>query len=612
NATSLIIFEELKNMTNDRKQERVFEKTELFDMFIMKFELFCSAKDVARKKEESYRANFMKIVAKELARMGAPALITWQRLVLDRDCTYQAARILLTKLKSSQKKRPVSTHLPLLESKIQTTTLDERPEWRNEIETNQRLPSPAPKLIPKKPSPVRPTNQVEELAEGMTISRTQTVVKQIKKPDRKLQAALLEIEALKSEINHLEAINATLTKQDDITTQGDANRRMRFLQAQNLQQQRQIDMIMDAVVAHESASNSLQDILTALQQVVQTGLNEAKDAGAEQGKTKWMMAIPLEILQALTKLEKQLAGVTRSQGSSMEQKLRYSKEQLLDENYKEIKLRDIHTGHSCHGPHHIPSLHHLRPNQVVQIENNLSKLSTDLMEFSKTVTQNSIPSISEMTSMQLYNQVASELAKETRSLAAHTASFGALVCSQAVGPGFERNNSSTPSIKAILSEIPPISSAHKDREKHFRMLLERLGCYLSGVEAQLDSCSTELKVLHKSLNNQASAIHSLVSNVQSIGSKKLEWVQETLNTSIDSIIQVYDAFKLHQCQGGINPYGDLLVSTYDSHREQLTSLKYNYKQYSQAAQAKLTSLMNECSVQCLQELQSSINNDPTN
>ncbi|DBA01404.1 TPA: hypothetical protein N0F65_007301, partial [Lagenidium giganteum] len=83
--------ESLRTASMDRKQERKTEKLEKLD------------RESVRKREDSFRADFMQIVATELRRLGAPPMLTWQKLVFDRECCVQALRLLLTRIKSSRR-----------------------------------------------------------------------------------------------------------------------------------------------------------------------------------------------------------------------------------------------------------------------------------------------------------------------------------------------------------------------------------------------------------------------------------------------------------------------------------------------------------------------------
>eukprot|EP00644_Phytophthora_capsici_P011232 jgi/Phyca11/16204/fgenesh1_pg.PHYCAscaffold_18_\ len=67
--SSSLVAEELRTKSRDRKMERKADKL-LEDV----------DRASLRKKEENYRADFMQVAAAELARLGAPALITWQKL----------------------------------------------------------------------------------------------------------------------------------------------------------------------------------------------------------------------------------------------------------------------------------------------------------------------------------------------------------------------------------------------------------------------------------------------------------------------------------------------------------------------------------------------------
>ncbi|OQR98025.1 hypothetical protein ACHHYP_09264 [Achlya hypogyna] len=565
NVTSEPVFAELSRMASDRKQETL------------------------RKKEDLYRADFMKIVAKELARMGAPSLITWQRLVLDKDCTYQAIRILLTKIKSSQKKRASNSFLlPLLEPKArpETTTPEEKPAWVGTVEP--KAPSP---LLPTKPLKAQPqlspqTNQVEDAAPNVVFQRVAMAPKAPKKADPKLQAGLLENEALRLEVARLEDLNAALLSVDGPLKGSNSDRRARLLKAQNFQLQRQVDMLLDAVAAREATANDLLAVLHDLNQVVQTGLADAKDAGADQGKTKWMFAVPSDALQTIKDLERRVVGLNRALGVSLEQKLHYTEDSVLDDNFKALQTRDVHSHHSCYGPQHIPSTHHLRLDRLQAIEDHLSALTSQLMSFTQRVSAAVHPSLCDAATMALHD-TARELSKQTRVLAADAAALGAVVCAQAMGPGFEKHAPSSPSVAMVLAELPAFPNSQKDREKCVRMHLQRLHAYILGLEARLESSLAESAALHQTFHAQAQAVGSLLETAQHACAAKVAWAQETVLGALDAIGQVFDAFKAQQAAGGTNAYGDLLVETFDTQRRVLASARHNFAQHAAATQVKL-------------------------
>ncbi|KAH9126191.1 hypothetical protein LEN26_006077 [Aphanomyces euteiches] len=311
NPSSQPALEKLTQLAEDRKEARVVEKLEQ------------ESKDVVRRCEESYRADFMKCVATELARIGAPSMITWQRLVHDKDCNYQAIRILLTKIKSSQKKRSMTLPvielkpreaLPLQRSPSQDSTLeqqtlprrsisaDNRPAWNNDFIEDPSSFVESSSFSRLKRLPPTPQTQVfkpEEPSQAPTTTKNN---------DAKLKAITKENASLKKELQELQAMHDAFVREEtEASGREGFARRSRFLQAQNLQLQRQVDMLLEAVALRHQTADDLDSVVASLQKIVEKGRAEAKDAGAEQDQNiAWMMAIPTSLLAELNQVSSRL------------------------------------------------------------------------------------------------------------------------------------------------------------------------------------------------------------------------------------------------------------------------------------------------------------------
>ncbi|TMW68045.1 hypothetical protein Poli38472_007717 [Pythium oligandrum] len=109
-ASSSEVAEQLRSRSRDRRLERKTEKVENAE------------RELIRKQEERFRSEFMQIVATEMARLGAPSMVTWQKLVFDKDCCVQAFRILLTKIKSSRRSSSSSSVAALRRSVASAST----------------------------------------------------------------------------------------------------------------------------------------------------------------------------------------------------------------------------------------------------------------------------------------------------------------------------------------------------------------------------------------------------------------------------------------------------------------------------------------------------------
>ncbi|ETV67068.1 hypothetical protein, variant 5 [Aphanomyces astaci] len=516
NPSSADVCERMKVMADDRKQARAVEKAEALP------------RDVIRKSEDSYRADFMKVVETELARIGAPSMLTWQRLVMEKDCNYQAMRILLTKIKSSQKRHRVNTLLPAIELKPpafppqptdsthpahrhnrsstaalrdlqpdvpspppsaghpsrRPPTPDDGPSWNNNNDLiDDRSPSPA--------SPAAALSKAKRLArdEGQTTRRhvsttppahpNQHLPLDIIRPTQQqqhprtaeLKAALADNAALRRQMDdmiklHNEAMAV------DVKGGGVSTRRVRLLQAQNLQLQRQVDMLTEAVHLRQHAHHDLAQVVSSVMEILQTGQKQAEEAGAEvQDKhgDMWMMAVPRTLLAELKQVESRLHQATRK--CNMELPLRYSADAVHDT----VTLTDLHTHHASTGPEHVPELHHLRMDRLHALESALSTCVDDLDAVGHMLLQTrQHGDILAMTS---------RVTRGIRGVMEQVALFGSAVCHQPLGPGSKPT--SEPRAQDILSLLPA-------KDKVLRMHIKRLISYEAGRTLQLKLMATEV------------------------------------------------------------------------------------------------------------------------
>ena len=110
-------------MIDDRKLERHAEQSKHIET------------KQRQKAESSFRAEFMQKVANELTSMGAPVSMHWEQLLKNNDSCHQAFRLILTRMKSSQRVREHHTPRPTSRKSrdIQKAKdfLEERPAWNS-------------------------------------------------------------------------------------------------------------------------------------------------------------------------------------------------------------------------------------------------------------------------------------------------------------------------------------------------------------------------------------------------------------------------------------------------------------------------------------------------
>ncbi|ETW04002.1 hypothetical protein H310_04407 [Aphanomyces invadans] len=652
NPSSSEAYERVKALSDDRKQARAVEKAE--DL----------PKETLRKSEDSYRADFMKVIETELARIGAPSMITWQRLVLDKDCNYQAMRIVLTKIKSSQKKVRAQSVLPVIELKptppqpgrtdtstilfssnsshsrgelatpssdsafhatsfsrgssnrrsaakpsspehpetnspplspddmlkahntrlLPSTDTAPRPSWNSDCtDLAQRDASPSMPSLPYMKRHLssssdgrQPPRQFPDASAFPTMSSTPEIqpsshegpAKQTSATTQKLKAALAENAALKKKMEDLMALHdAAMDASPDGKGSVPSTRRVRLLQAQNLQLQRQVDMLTEAVHMRQHSHDDLAHVVSSLVAIVQEGEKDAAAAGADQSKgkpDKWMFAVPSALLAELKLVESRLGQLQRK--CSMELPLRYNADVMHDRNA--VLLSDIHDHHASIGPEHVPQLTHLRFDR-------LHALETALSECVRRLDSLTLALMDRKDNGDLA-AVTSPLATATRAVVEEVALFGSAVCHHPVGPGTKLT--SEPRAQDIVQLVPK-------KDKVLTMHLNRLAMYEAGRDVQLKSITTELAGYKHRAAAHAELTARLVDGVRGIGMEKLAWVQQTLRPALHGLGQVYD----HMKAASDIPKGwaTLFRDTFEQHVHTLSRVELDFQQYTKTVNAKL-------------------------
>ncbi|KAG6961230.1 hypothetical protein JG687_00007788 [Phytophthora cactorum] len=264
--SSSTVAEELQIKSRDRKLERKADKL-LDDV----------DRAAVRKKEESYRADFMQVAAAELA-------------------------------------------TPVEEDELDGFINDGSSEKNTQIERTARHQTGAGISIER----TFPSKQPSYFASKFKKNALQALHEE--------NAALTSENAkLRDEIKQLEALNVVLQcdnsnngmLDDRLDSSEFAQKRMRLLQAQNLQLQRQVSLLQQAMQVHENAELSLMSALNNWRCVIEAGKEEARTAGADQNATdpptepeetgtrqpiKWMLAVPDKLMNELKRVEGQIQG----------------------------------------------------------------------------------------------------------------------------------------------------------------------------------------------------------------------------------------------------------------------------------------------------------------
>lgn len=326
-------------------------------------------------------------------------MITWQKLIFDKECCAQAFRLLLTKIKSSRRigasTTSSSSRRSLASGMKQQSQHEDNGDYADDgfepedghIEKDSPVPCQRVNFKTKLRSTVRkstparsdhgrdwnfdistsifdlqPENNNDERHDDESCDRvslpslnassnvivdhrasgTKQPISSLAAKLKKNQLQSLQHEnsllaeentRLKEDIVHLEAVNAALQNETSKTEPAATFdcRRMRLVHAQNMQLQRQIHLLQDAVLGIQQVDSSLLSALNRMRDVVESSVQEAKIAGAEQsgrsesGKdAKWMMAVPESLLGELSRIESQVHSASTAINSAFESKLRVS------------------------------------------------------------------------------------------------------------------------------------------------------------------------------------------------------------------------------------------------------------------------------------------------
>ncbi|KAG7379429.1 hypothetical protein PHYPSEUDO_008573 [Phytophthora pseudosyringae] len=695
-VSSSAVAEELQSRSRDRKMERKADKL-LDDV----------DRAAVRRKEESYRADFMLVAAAELARLGAPALITWQKLVFDKECCAQAFRLLLTRIKSTRRSAAsgVSTNSSSLlaaryaaassrqggrvrresdnnaqdDDELRDNEIDTKEQY---IESEGRTRFPALKSTTqgplRHPSTTRkkgislasqstsgnkssglnwnfdttvgtPSEEdefdgssthgsSEKIAQiggtpshqkgaGISIERTlpskQPAYFASKFKRTQLQAVQEENAALtaengklRDEIKQLEALNGVLQSDNSNNSMDDnadsvefAQRRIRLVQAQNLQLQRKISLLEDAMQAHENAEVNLMSALNHWRSVIEAGREEAKAAGADQNATdartepeetgarqriRWMLAVPDKLMNELKRVEAQIRGAATAANACFETKLRVSKlsSSFLRNDSTSLKMSEIYGREPS-------SLAHLRVERVTQLENALGSVSAELDQLSAQVLQRLPPKASTTDPMR---SSAYELGKSVRELLFEVGAFGVVVPTSSASA---TRNAATPTDDAGITAVDIIKALSstagmargpggaKEREKQAKVMLKHLHARHTATENNLVACRREAEYWRAAWHTQGEILGRLAKRVRHLGQKKMEWCQHYLLTPMMNLSEVFTSFQQAYDENTTrqNPYLPLLVETLRMEHPMLEDALQQWQDYSRSVQLKMDELV---------------------
>ncbi|KAG6587009.1 Serine hydroxymethyltransferase [Phytophthora cinnamomi] len=679
-ASSAAVAQELQRRSRDRRLERRADK------------LLGDGRD-GRRREESFRADFMRAAAAELARLGAPALVSWQKLLFDRECCAQAFRLLLTRIKSSRRSAAagvVTTNSSSLlaarfaaggasrqggagrSSRGNNDESDEDDDGEDagegdgsrvgddesyaQSEGRTRFPPLKPSrgslgrvcAARRKESGLASRStavgkvdwnfdtsvetspeaddsdevggraSTEKLAQssrttsrhrgpGISIERTVPAKQpsyfaskfkknQVQALQEENAALTSENAKLREEIEQLETLNAVLQNDKPNNSQLDdhedsmefAQRRMRLLQAQNLQLRRQTSLLQDAMQAQANAETNLLSALNHWRGVIDAGREEAKAAGADENAAeapakpeqtgvqrqpiKWMLAIPEKLMDELQRVEGQIRGAANAANACYETKLRVSKlsASFLRDNDTTIKLSEIYGREPS-------SLAHLRIDRVKQLEEALAIVAGELVQLSAQVLERLAPTVSTTDPVRSH---AYELSRSVRELLLEVDAE----CITAVD------------VMKALSSTSGVArgpSGTKEREKQAKVMLKQLHARYTAMDNNAVVCRREAEYWRTAWQTQDDLIRRLARRVRHLGQTKVEWCQHYLLAPMTNLAEVFASFQQSYDENSTrqNPYLPLLVETLSMEHPMLQDALHQWQEYTSSVQLKVDELV---------------------
>lgn len=596
-------------------------------------------------------------------------MITWQKLIFDKDCCAQAFRLLLTKIKSSRRigassmssssRRSLSsgmkqqlhhedngdyaddvfepedghaaTDSPIpnqrvnFKTKLRSTVRKSTPArsddgggWNFDVSTsiydlqpgnnNDEVHDDESRDKVSLPSLSASANVIVDRGASSTKQPTSSLAAKMKKTQLQTlqhENSLLveENTRLKEDIGHLEAVNVALqngTSKIEPAATFDC-RRMRLVQAQNMQLQRQINLLQDAVVDVQQVESTLLAALNRLRDVVETGFQEAKSAGAEQngrnesGKdAKWMMAVPESLLGELNRIESQVHSSSAAISSAFESKLRVSgaSSSLLRSSTTCLRTGEVFGTGQQH------QFAHLRLDRLKLLEDKLARLGKAFDRYSNGVQDEAPPRIRPNDGRCEVSSDASALFDATRQLLLELGALGAVISiARPASASTSSENGDPEDLISAMQAYKVFASASngKEREKKLKSMMTQLHARHLAMENEMHACRRETQYWRRAWQSQEEIVTRLAKRIFRLGEKKIQWCQANVSEPLAQITEVFESFQRAQQEGSSrqNPYLPLLVETLESQQNLLTDALNQWMSYSSSVEAQLKNLFDD-------------------
>lgn len=461
---------------------------------------------------------------------------------------------------------------------------------------------------PEKTTPVR--ELLPKIGRGnnndLLTQRASSMTSQIKKSQTQQGSAensrlVEENTKLRQEIAYLEGLVAALQNENYQAdpAAGFDERRMRLLQAQNLQLQRQIHLLQEATIARQNAETSLLSALNHWRGVIETGRQEAQGAGADENSLstsgtgaekkkpiKWMLAVPDALLAELRSVEAQIQGAATAMNASFEAKLRTSADTASF--FREGNGNILHQ-----------SLAHLRVDRVKQLEEKIASVAKSLDGFACSVVETQVPSLIESAPLDLLDrsptQCVEGISSSVRALLLEVGAFGIVAPTPWVMAAAKSSTDSITAMQIVKYLSTPAQGSSKDRERHVKSMLKQLHAHHIAQENERASCRREVQYWQKAWEMQSTLVQQLIQRVRRVGEKKMQWCQAKMVEPIASILEVLDGFhKNDRSTSRQNPYLPLLLQTLETHIEPvLLEALAQWRHYQSDMEHKIDSIISD-------------------
>lgn len=452
------------------------------------------------------------------------------------------------------------------------------------------LATPNSKLTPAR----RPANARQPVL-NQTTTETRERERTLQRENAKLT---IENARLKEELAHLESVTAGL--QSAVSGVEPAAtfdlRRLRLVQAQNQQLQRQVSLLQSAVAETQQVEASLLTALGRWRTVVDAGAQEATSTGADQsGKdVKWMLAVPETLLRELRRVEAQIHGASDAVSVALASKLRVSSasSEYLRTPATSLRAVDVF-GDGLHAP-----TSHLQLDRLQALEAQLVRLgqAADAL-VADTLQSRSPPRVRLETSDEQLRLAA--FADATRHMLVELGALGAVVStvSASSSRADTADKSSSPHQLTATQVFKCFAAANsgREREKTLKTQLHQLHAHHVAMANDVRACRRETQYWRSAWQTQADIVTALATRVARLGDKKVQWLESALSDPLRQITDVVGAFQRAQLEGSSRPnaYLPLLVDTLETHQRALIEALSQWRAYTSSVETQLRTLFDD-------------------